>query len=207
MIDENEKYSLIFLQLWALVVICIGGIGNGFSLIAITYQLIFKNTETRSRNAFIQKNVSKAKEDPKIYENSKFSKNSIKEYKENEKRLKVIIDGDLILLIHLSFCDFIYCIIVLPMVVKNYNMAVDGKTLSEEMCIVFAYTKYVIAITEFYTLAILSLERCVDLRRAGSNKIFTVKRSITICVLIWITNSCLQLGGVMKVGLILFFKF
>ncbi|XP_042218863.1 protein trapped in endoderm-1-like isoform X2 [Homarus americanus] len=113
------------------------------------------------------------------------------------KRPVVSLEGDTLLLLHLSFCDFLYCTINLPLTIVTYGYAIDPKKgdPSKVFCTGAALFRYVNALAEWTTLGLLTVQRCVDLGRFRGARFFRPRPTIFFIVAIWVGSVLLQMGA------------
>lgn len=115
----------------------------------------------------------------------------------------VALEGDTILLLHLSICDFLYCAVNLPITAITYNYALGYTEVqpSKTFCTGAALFRYVNALAEWTTLGLLTVQRCVDLGRSRGARFFRPRPTLMFIAGIWVGSVVLQLGAIIKVGL------
>ncbi|XP_050710975.1 mucin-5AC-like isoform X1 [Eriocheir sinensis] len=112
----------------------------------------------------------------------------------------VALEGDTILLLHLSICDFLYCAVNLPITAITYNYALGYTELqpSKKFCTGAALFRYVNALAEWTTLGLLTVQRCVDLGRSRGARFFRPRPTVLFIAGIWVGSVVLQLGAIIK---------
>ena len=114
----------------------------------------------------------------------------------------VTLEGDTLLLLHLSFCDFLYCVVNLPLTAITYNYALGRTQLvpSKVFCTGAALFRYVNALAEWTTLGLLTVQRCVDLGRSRGARFFRPRPTMLFIAGIWVGSVVLQLGAITQVS-------
>ncbi|XP_045128558.1 protein trapped in endoderm-1-like isoform X3 [Portunus trituberculatus] len=99
----------------------------------------------------------------------------------------VTLEGDTILLLHLSICDFLYCVVNLPVtaITYNYSLGHTPHQPSKLFCTGAALFRYVNALAEWTTLGLLTVERCVDLGRSRGARFFRPRPTLLFIAGIW----------------------
>lgn len=119
----------------------------------------------------------------------------------------VALEGDTILLLHLSICDFLYCAVNLPITAITYNYALGRTEIqpSKTFCTGAALFRYVNALAEWTTLGLLTVQRCVDLGRSRGARFFRPRPTVMFIAGIWVGSVVLQLGAIVGVSLTIIF--
>lgn len=159
-------------QAWAWTVSCVGGVGNLVTISSISHQLYLGRVWRRH------------------YQNDR---HDIR----HGGRPVVFLGGDTLLLLHLSVCDFLYCVVNLPLTALTYDFALGraSKEPSKTFCTAAALFRYINALAEWTTLGLLTVERCVDLGRSRSARFFRPRSTVFFIAAIWIGSLLLQLGA------------
>uniref|UniRef100_A0A0P4WSH0 G-protein coupled receptors family 1 profile domain-containing protein n=1 Tax=Scylla olivacea TaxID=85551 RepID=A0A0P4WSH0_SCYOL len=112
------------------------------------------------------------------------------------------LEGDTILLLHLSICDFLYCVVNLPITAITYNYALGRApdTPSKLFCTGAALFRYVNALAEWTTLGLLTVQRCVDLGRSRGARFFRPRPTLLFIAGIWVGSVVLQLAALTQVS-------
>ncbi|XP_071536879.1 protein trapped in endoderm-1-like isoform X2 [Panulirus ornatus] len=159
-------------QAWAWTVSCVGGVGNLVTISSISHQLYLGRVWRRH------------------YQNDRHDVR-------HGGRPVVFLGGDTLLLLHLSVCDFLYCVVNLPLTALTYDFALGraSKEPSKTFCTAAALFRYINALAEWTTLGLLTVERCVDLGRSRSARFFRPRSTVFFIAAIWIGSLLLQLGA------------
>ena len=214
--DVHQDF-IHFAQYWALTVAIFGGIGNFFTILVISYQF-YLNKNRKTIKCFLgqesQKSLKKNddnKSSKKRSNNSissvfvvNFRKSDIKSHSQLQdlNKVYITIQPDSIILLHLSICDFFYCVVTLPITYYTYNIVEKNQNndISSSFCVFAAYQRYVTAFSEWLTLALLTFERCIDIKRVKCQRWFTVKKAIISIFSIWIFSCLVHLQGLCTVS-------
>lgn len=109
------------------------------------------------------------------------------------QRPTIFRTADTYFLLHLAVCDFLYCSVNMPLTIIAYSKVIDNSCPSEQYCIYATFFRYIIAYTEWMTLAILMVERSVDVRNPNNNKFFTPSVAYILCFSTWMLSTALQI--------------
>ncbi|XP_076059219.1 uncharacterized protein LOC143035903 [Oratosquilla oratoria] len=112
--------------------------------------------------------------------------------------ISIKLDGDTLLILHLSFCDFLYCTVNLPLTAYTYFTYSNGP--GRDFCRGAAIFRYLNAFVEWNTLALLAVERCVDLRRSHRSRLFRPKTTLLLLLLVWVVSIILLLPAIIHDG-------
>lgn len=164
-------------QGWAWTVSCVGGVGNLVTISSIAHQLYLGRVWRR-------------------------------QYQEDRTGLRqqgrpvVTLEGDTLLLLHLSVCDFLYCVVNLPLTALTYDFALGrvSHEPSKSFCTGAALFRYINALAEWNTLGLLTVERCVDLGRSKSARFFRPRPTAFFIGAIWVGSVLLQMGALTQVS-------
>ncbi|XP_066980057.1 2-oxoglutarate receptor 1-like [Macrobrachium rosenbergii] len=152
-------------QVWACIVATVGISGNILTIGIIIWQMTFWRKGCITRTRSLPAVISRAKRTPLIPK-----------------------EGYTLLLLNLSVCDLLYCGINLPVTVYTYSYAFTEETPSTSFCSVAAFLRYTIALMEWLSLALIALQRCVDLRRSRGVRFFKPKPTIVLIGIVWILS-------------------
>lgn len=162
-------------QVWACVICALGSAGNLLTLATGVHQLCLKGRR-RSHESVERRRATPA----------------------------IRMEADNLLLLHLSLCDFLYCVVNLPIIAVNYELALSGASPSEypseEFCTVTVVFRYLNAIVEWMTLGLLAVERCLDMGRVRTNRIFTPTKTCVLLASCWAAALLLQVGSIVTVS-------
>ena len=114
------------------------------------------------------------------------------------------LQADTLLLLHLSLCDLLYCSISLPIIALNYDLALsDAYTSvpSKQFCTASVVFRYLNAITEWMTLGLLAVERCLNMGRVRASHIFTPTCTCVLLVCCWGMALLLQVVPIIYVSI------
>ncbi|XP_066965135.1 protein trapped in endoderm-1-like [Macrobrachium rosenbergii] len=158
-------------QAWAVCVAVIGIAGNAISIITITWQFdLWRRCRQRSPNFSSTNSRSLAHQKPVIP-----------------------LDGYTMLLLNLSVCDLLYCGVNLPITAYTYSYAFWPCRPSVAFCRGAGLFRYLNALVEWQTLALITIQRCVDLRRSRGLRFFKPKPTMVFIVIIWVSSAVPQL--------------
>ncbi|XP_037784545.1 protein trapped in endoderm-1-like [Penaeus monodon] len=160
-------------QYWAGIVSCVGVLGNLLTIFTIVHQL-YLGHQWRQRHRSLYHNGT-----------GRLQGNLV--------RPVLPLEGDTLILLHLSLCDFLYCIINLPLTAITYNYAFTEENPSQSFCTGAALFRYGSAFAEWMTLGLLATERCVDLGRSRAARFFRPRFTAVCLVAIWAASITLQL--------------
>lgn len=160
-------------QYWAGIVSCVGVLGNLLTIFTIVHQL-YLGHQWRQRHRSLYHNGT-----------GRLQGNLV--------RPVLPLEGDTLILLHLSLCDFLYCIINLPLTAITYNYAFTEENPSQSFCTGAALFRYGSAFAEWMTLGLLATERCVDLGRSRAARFFRPRFTAVYLVAIWAASITLQL--------------
>lgn len=162
-------------QVWAWVICGLGSMGNLLTLAAGAHQLCLKDRRRTNQSGEWGRAMP-----------------------------GIRLEADTLLLLHLSFCDFLYCAINLPIIAVNYELALSDAPPSEypsdQFCTGTVVFRYLNAIVEWMTLGLLALERCLDMGRVRTNRIFTPTKTCILLACCWGAALILQAGSIVQVS-------
>ncbi|XP_042894125.1 protein trapped in endoderm-1-like [Penaeus japonicus] len=161
-------------QYWAWTVSCVGVVGNLLTIFTIIHQLYLGHL-WRQRHRSLYHNGTGRLSGALV-------------------RPVLPLEGDTLILLHLSLCDFLYCAINLPLTALTYNYAFSDETPSRPFCTGAALFRYGSAFAEWMTLGLLATERCVDLGRSRAARFFRLRCTVFCLVAIWAGSITLQLA-------------
>ncbi|XP_047471199.1 protein trapped in endoderm-1-like [Penaeus chinensis] len=177
--DSSEVWWIRGAQVWAWVICVVGGVGNFVTIATIFHQLHL----CRSKRSYYGRDLK---------------------YGENGHALRprsqgpsIKLAGDTILLLHLSICDFLYCVVNLPITAWSYNVSADHAP-GKGFCTVVAAFRYLNALVEWMTLGLLTVQRCVDLRRSRRVRFFKPLPTCGILLLCWLGGLAVMLGALIQ---------
>ncbi|XP_068238145.1 protein trapped in endoderm-1-like [Palaemon carinicauda] len=158
-------------QVWAICVAVIGIVGNLMSIITIIWQFdLWRRCKQRSPNS--------------LSNNSRY---------QVHQRPVIPMDGYTMLLLNLSVCDLLYCGVNLPITAYTYSYAFSQRRPSVVFCSGAALFRYFNALVEWQTLTLITVQRCVDLRRSRGRRFFKPKPTMVFIVIIWVASAVPQL--------------
>nr|XP_027229068.1 galanin receptor type 1-like [Penaeus vannamei] len=159
-------------QYWAWTLTAVGGVGNLLTILVILHQLyIGCSWKHRPRSSLGRQDS-----------NSRFEKPVLP------------FEGHTLLLLHLCFCDFLYSAVNLPLTIIAYDHALHGaRDKLDRLCPVAAFLRYTSALAEWLTLGLLALQRCVDLGRWRSARLFRPAATGFLIGGVWAVSIALQL--------------
>nr|XP_045599598.1 protein trapped in endoderm-1-like isoform X2 [Procambarus clarkii] len=162
---------IVAAQGWAWTVSCVGGVGNLVTISTIAHQLYLGRLWRRHYQCG-----------------------------HRAGRPVVALEGDTLLLLHLSFCDFLYCAVNLPLTAITYNYAIglSDTVPSKSFCTGAALFRYINALAEWTTLGLLTVQRCVDLGRSRGARFFRPRPTISFIVAIWLGSVLLQMDAIVQ---------
>ncbi|XP_069185300.1 protein trapped in endoderm-1-like [Procambarus clarkii] len=162
---------IVAAQGWAWTVSCVGGVGNLVTISTIAHQLYLGRLWRRHYQCG-----------------------------HRAGRPVVALEGDTLLLLHLSFCDFLYCAVNLPLTAITYNYAIglSDTVPSKSFCMCAGLFRYVNALAEWTTLGLLTVQRCVDLGRSRGARFFRPRLTLRFIVAIWLGSVLLQMNAIVK---------
>lgn len=162
-------------QVWAWMICAIGSAGNLLTLATGAHQLCLRD-RMRTHELFEQRHA----------------------------RAAIRLEADTLLLLHLSLCDFLYCAVNLPIIAVNYELALSSappsEYPSEQFCVVTVVFRYLNAIVEWMTLGLLAVERCLDMGRIRTNRIFTPAKTCVLLASCWGAALLLQVSSIVMVS-------
>ena len=226
---EENKIYITYCEYWAIIIFVFGGLGNIITILAILHQFFLQKQrkisfiklnireicERKIKN-YIEFNIKHISSISKYVQEPGSTRKPEKTYK--KKKVFIFIRPDSLILLHLSFCDLLYCLVNLPLTIYTYR--VIARTINENclngtcnvgyiyindnnfsFCTIFSYLRYLIAYVEWITLALLFFERCIDLMRFKSAKVFTITRTLFSLLFVWIVSISLHINSLIKVKL------
>ncbi|XP_069980064.1 melatonin receptor type 1B-B-like [Penaeus vannamei] len=159
-------------QYWAWTLTAVGGVGNLLTILVILHQLYIGYSWKHRPRSSLRRQDS----------NSRFEKPVLP------------FEGHTLLLLHLSFCDLLYATVSIPLTAITYGYALDGATQElEGLCPVAAFLRYTNALAEWLTLGLLAFQRCVDLGRWRSARLFKSAATGFLIGGVWAVSVALQL--------------
>ena len=87
-------------------------------------------------------------------------------YVMHKERFKAIWNMTTVLMLHLSFCDLMYCLFGLPIFFELYYKGFFDH--SAQMCVMWPALRSLIAYADFTTMAAIALYRCIGVYRFRS---------------------------------------
>ncbi|XP_068245112.1 protein trapped in endoderm-1-like [Palaemon carinicauda] len=115
------------------------------------------------------------------------------------------LDGYHLLLLQLCVCDLLYCAVSLPITIYTYSYAyTENESPSEIFCNVAAYLRYSIAFLDWTSLALIAIQRCVDLQRSKGQHIFQPKITLVLILTIWVISFVPHMIYLFKDGLCIY---
>nr|XP_027212228.1 uncharacterized protein LOC113805440 [Penaeus vannamei] len=166
-------------QYWAWTLTAVGGVGNLLTILVILHQLYIGYSWKHRPRSSLRRQDS----------NSRFEKPVLP------------FEGHTLLLLHLSFCDLLYATVSIPLTAITYGYALDGATQElEGLCPVAAFLRYTNALAEWLTLGLLAFQRCVDLGRWRSARLFKSAATGFLIGGVWAVSVALQLVPFAVVG-------
>ncbi|XP_027229092.2 protein trapped in endoderm-1 [Penaeus vannamei] len=180
--DANKLWWIRGAQAWAWVICVVGGVGNFVTIATISHQLHL----CRSKRSYYGRGLKSGEGGHGT--RPRCQGPSIK------------LAGDTILLLHLSLCDFLYCVVNLPITAWSYNVPLDDtlEAPGKAFCAGVATFRYLNALVEWMTLGLLTVQRCVDLRRSRGARLFKPLPTCVILLLCWLGCLAMMLGAVVQ---------
>ncbi|XP_064095187.1 uncharacterized protein LOC135207388 [Macrobrachium nipponense] len=152
-------------QVWACIVATVGVSGNLLTIGIIIWQMTFWRGGGPRHTTSLPAIISRAKRTPLIPK-----------------------EGYTLLLLNLSVCDLLYCGINLPVTVYTYSYAFTEETPSTSFCSGAAFARYTIALMEWLSMALIVVQRCVDLRRSRRMRFFKPKPTVVLISIVWVLS-------------------
>ncbi|XP_037783793.1 G-protein coupled receptor moody-like [Penaeus monodon] len=116
---------------------------------------------------------------------------------------------DTVLILNLALADFLYSAVNLPFMFNTYysiymtNSNISGKSTAPwennmAACSFSAFLRYTNAFSEWMTLGLMALERCICIHKfrhnsRRPNKWFTCWKTFIYCIMIWMLGMALQI--------------
>jgi len=173
-VDDTVRGFIIFSQIWAGGLCLVGSTGNILVILTIIHQLVLPSVSQRGGQMV-----------------STVTNLDVKQNLRN--RVFIKLEGDTVFLLHLFICDFLYSAINLPFTIVVYHRVLTNATCDlvndPTLCEYAAFLRYFIAYTEWLTLALLMVERGIDISRFCRPKLFTPTVAAMSCIIIWITSA------------------
>ncbi|XP_063586368.1 protein trapped in endoderm-1-like [Penaeus indicus] len=176
--DSSKVWWIRGAQVWAWVICVVGGVGNFITIATISHQLHL----CRSKRSY--------------YGDLKYAENG-RAIRPRSQGPSIKLAGDTILLLHLSICDFLYCVVNLPITAWSYSVSAD-RTPGNGFCTGVATFRYLNALVEWMTLGLLTVQRCVDLRRSRGVRFFKPLPTCGILLLCWLGGLAMMLGALIQ---------
>lgn len=182
--ETNKQWWIRGAQAWAWVICVVGGIGNFITIVTISHQLHL----CRSKRPYYERR-------PAYGEHARATRL-------RSQGPSIKLAGDTILLLHLSICDFLYCVVNLPITAWSYNVPLDGTLPApgKSFCTGVAAFRYLNALVEWLTLGLLTVQRCVDLRRSSGARFFKPFPTCVILVMCWLVSLGMMFGALIQVS-------
>lgn len=214
-IGDDIKVWIAAAQGWALTVACVGGVGNLLTIFTIAHQLYLGSVWRR--RSFRHHHHYHHHFHHQQHQHQHQHQQQQQEHQQHHhqprqnaypyhsvaygSRPVVVLEGDTLLLLHLSICDFLYCVINLPLTAYTYSYALQSPESqpSQPFCQGAALFRYVNALAEWTTLGLLTVQRCVDLGRLRGARFFRPRPTLIFILAIWVVSFLLQMGAIIKV--------
>ncbi|KAK7080405.1 hypothetical protein SK128_024267 [Halocaridina rubra] len=176
--SELTLTMITVIQAWAWLLSTVGTSGNVITIAAILQQFYFERARI---------------------------KGGFRNNQEPPPHISIKITSDIILLLHLSICDLLYCAVNIPLTAVNYQYAffsnlTDAPPMKngDSFCLWIAGFRYLNAFVEWTTLSLLTLQRCVHLKRILPVKMFTPRGTVILICCCWIGGIVGQVGAVLN---------
>ena len=167
-------------QAWALVICVLGSSGNLLTLATGAHQLCLAKNNRRNQES-IRRDRCWCRPPPAI-----------------------TLQADTLLLLHLSLCDFLYCSINLPIIAFNYELALSNTSSHNypgaQFCTATVVFRYLNALTEWMTMGLLAVERCLDMGRVRASRVFTPAKTCILLACCWAAAFLLQVVPIFLVS-------
>lgn len=209
-VGDDIKVWIAAAQGWALTVACVGGVGNLLTIFTIAHQLYLGSVWRR--RSFRHHHHHHYHHQHQQHQQHQQQEHQQHHHQPRQNaypypsvpygsRPVVVLEGDTLLLLHLSLCDFLYCVINLPLTAYTYSYALQSPESqpSQHFCQGAALFRYVNALAEWTTLGLLTVQRCVDLGRLRGARFFRPRPTIIFILAIWVVSFLLQMSAIIKV--------